>query len=294
MWFLDLLTQSTIAHAIFIYAFVIAFGVILGKVKIFGVSLGVTFVLFVGIIVGQLYYSFQPDIPAVDPGVLHFIKEFGLILFIFSIGLQVGPGFFSSFKKGGIVLNGLAMLIIGLDLVVALIIYFGVGNINITDLVGVLSGAVTNTPGLGAAQQTLNEVNYPDAANAIKSMSMGYAAAYPLGVVGIILSMILVKVIFKINLSEESKSLEAEKEESQLKPYMITVEVTNRLIHNMPLARLISIIDRNFVISRMKKSGSDEIIIPTSKTIISEGDLLYMVISAQDEDAFVSIIGPKI
>ena len=294
MWFLDLLTQSTIAHAILLYAFVIAFGVILGKVKIFGVSLGVTFVLFVGIIVGQLYYSFQPNLPAIDPGVLHFIKEFGLILFIFSIGIQVGPGFFSSFKKGGIVLNGLAMLIVGLDLVVALIIYFGVGNINITDLVGVLSGAVTNTPGLGAAQQTLNEVNYPDAANAIKSMSMGYAAAYPLGVVGIILSMILVKIIFKINLADETKTLEAEKEESQLKPYMITVEVTNRLIHNMPLARLISIIDRNFVISRMKKSGSDEIIIPTSKTIISEGDLLYMVISAQDEEAFVAIIGPKI
>ncbi|MGN0211782.1 MAG: putative transporter [Muribaculaceae bacterium] len=294
MWFLDLLTHNSIAHAIFLYAFVIAIGVILGKVKIFGVSLGVTFVLFVGIIVGQLYYSFVPDIPAIDTGVLHFIKEFGLILFIFSIGLQVGPGFFSSFKKGGIVLNGLAMLIIALDLVVALIIYFGVGNISITDLVGVLSGAVTNTPGLGAAQQTLTEVNAPDAANAIKSMSMGYAAAYPLGVVGIILSMILVKVIFKINLGEETKHLEEEKEESQLKPYMITVKVTNKLIHGMPLGRLISIIDRNFVISRIRQHESEEIIIPTSKTIINENDLLYMVISAQDEDAFVSIIGPKI
>lgn len=294
MWFLDLLTHNSIAHAIFLYAFVIAIGVILGKVKIFGVSLGVTFVLFVGIIVGQLYYSFVPDIPAIDTGVLHFIKEFGLILFIFSIGLQVGPGFFSSFKKGGIVLNGLAMLIIALDLVVALIIYFGVGNISITDLVGVLSGAVTNTPGLGAAQQTLTEVNAPDAANAIKSMSMGYAAAYPLGVVGIILSMILVKVIFKINLGEETKHLEEEKEESQLKPYMITVKVTNKLIHGMPLGRLISIIDRNFVISRIRQHESEEIIIPTSKTIINENDLLYMVISSQDEDAFVSIIGPKI
>ena len=294
MWFIDLLTHNSIAHAIFLYAFVIAIGVILGKVKIFGVSLGVTFVLFVGIIVGQLYYSFVPDIPAIDTGVLHFIKEFGLILFIFSIGLQVGPGFFSSFKKGGIVLNGLAMLIIALDLVVALIIYFGVGNISITDLVGVLSGAVTNTPGLGAAQQTLTEVNAPDAANAIKSMSMGYAAAYPLGVVGIILSMILVKVIFKINLGEETKHLEEEKEESQLKPYMITVKVTNKLIHGMPLGRLISIIDRNFVISRIRQHESEEIIIPTSKTIINENDLLYMVISSQDEDAFVSIIGPKI
>ena len=123
---------------------------------------------------------------------------------------------------------------------------------------------------------------------------MGYAAAYPLGVVGIILSMILVKVIFKINLSEETKHLDDEKEESQLKPYMITIKVTNKLIHGMTLGRLISIIDRNFVISRIKQHESDEIIIPTSKTVINENDLLYMVISAQDEDAFVSIIGPRI
>lgn len=294
MWFLDLLTKSTIAHAVFLYAFVIAIGVVLGKVKIFGVSLGVTFVLFVGIVVGQLYYSFLPDMPAIDNDVLQFIKEFGLILFIFSIGIQVGPGFFSSFKKGGIVLNELAMLIVALNLVVALIIYFGIGNINITDLVGVLSGAVTNTPGLGAAQQTLTEVHAPGAAESIKGMSMGYAAAYPLGVVGIILSMILVKVFFKINLSDEAKNIETEKEESQLKPYLITVQVTNKLINSMTVGKLCSIIDRNFVISRIKRHDSDEIIIPTSQTVINADDYLLIVISAQDEDAFVAIIGPKI
>lgn len=294
MWFYDLLVNSTIAHAIFLYAFVIAIGVILGKMKIFGVSLGVTFVLFVGIVVGQLYYSFVPDMPAINTDVLHFIKEFGLILFIFSIGIQVGPGFFSSFKKGGIVLNGLATLIVVLNIVVALILYFGVGNISITDLVGVLSGAVTNTPGLGAAQQTLNEVNAPDAAASIRGMSMGYAAAYPLGVVGIILSMILVKVFFKVNLSEESKQLETEKEESLLKPHLITIQVTNPLINKLTIGKLSDIIDRNYVISRIKRHDSEEIIIPNSQTVINADDYLLMVISAQDEDAFVSIIGPKI
>ena len=293
MWFYDLLINNTIAHAIFIYAFVIAIGVILGKMKIFGVSLGVTFVLFVGIVVGQLYYSYVPDMPAINGEVLHFLKEFGLILFIFSIGIQVGPGFFSSFKKGGIVLNGLAALIVALNLVVALVIYFGVGNINITNLVGVLSGAVTNTPGLGAAQQTLTEVNAPDAANAIRGMSMGYAAAYPLGVVGIILSMILVKVFFKINLSEEAEHLEEEKEESLLKPHLVTIQVTNKLIDNLTIKKLGEIIDRNFVISRLRRHDSEEIIIPTSETVIHANDYLLIVMSAQEEDAFVSIIGPK-
>ena len=193
-WILDLLFNTdSIAHAIILYAFVIAFGVLLGKVKFFGVSLGVTFVLFVGLLVGHFGFS-------VNNNTLKFVQDFGLILFIFSIGLQVGPGFFSSFKKGGLLLNGLAVLIITLNIAVALIIYYTAGNVSITDMVGILSGAVTNTPGLGAAQQTLTEVQGAGAAEGIKGMSMGYAAAYPLGVVGIILSMILLKTIFKIKL----------------------------------------------------------------------------------------------
>ena len=170
-WLTELIMDNnSIAHAIFLYALVIAFGVILGKIKIFGVSLGVTFVLFVGILVGHLQLTVNTEI-------LHFIREFGLILFIFSIGLQVGPGFFSSFKRGGLILNGLAVLIILLNIAVALAIYFGFGDISISNLVGVLSGAVTNTPGLGAAQQTLTEVAGTNAATAdsIKGMAMGYA-----------------------------------------------------------------------------------------------------------------------
>ena len=185
-WITNLLfDKDSIAHVILIYSLAISAGVALGKIRILGVSLGVTFVLFVGLLLGHLKFAINPDI-------LGFIREFGLIMFIFSIGMQVGPGFFSSFKEGGVKLNGLALAIIGLNIVVALAIYFGVDNISITDLVGVLSGAVTNTPGLGAAQQTLIEVSGKTAEtqSAIDSMSMGYAAAYPLGVLGIILSMI--------------------------------------------------------------------------------------------------------
>ena len=180
-WFIDLITGDTIAHALFIYAIVIAIGVALGKVKIFGISLGTTFILFVGILAGHLGLS-------VHEGILKFMQDFGLILFIFSIGLQVGPGFFSSFKEGGLKLNALAMSIVALNIVVALVIYFTT-NVEPNQLIGIMSGAVTNTPGLGAAQQTIIETQPAgtDVGSINDAMSMGYAAAYPLGVVGIIL-----------------------------------------------------------------------------------------------------------
>ena len=156
-----------------LYSFVIALGVFLGKLKVGGVSLGVTFVLFVGIVMGHLGY-------VVNAEVLKFIREFGLILFIFSIGIQVGPGFFASFKKGGMRLNGLAVLGIALNVLIVLAIYYIDGNTQIEALVGVMSGAVTNTPGLAAARQAV------DNPESINIMAMGYAAAYPLGVCGII------------------------------------------------------------------------------------------------------------
>ena len=289
-WLTELvMDNNSIAHAIFLYALVIAFGVILGKIKIFGVSLGVTFVLFVGILVGHLQLTVNTEI-------LHFIREFGLILFIFSIGLQVGPGFFSSFKRGGLILNGLAVLIIALNIVVAIAIYYGFGDISISNLVGVLSGAVTNTPGLGAAQQTLTEVAgaTPETADAIKGMAMGYAAAYPLGVLGIILSMILIKAIFRISLDKEQENLNHENEQSQLQPHVITLQVTNALIFNHTVKQVHDVIDRNYVISRMKKAATGEIIIPKSDTLIEKDDLLLIVISAQEEHVYESVIGHKI
>lgn len=285
-WIQDLLFNSeSVAHAILIYALVIAFGVALGKVKILGVSLGVTFVLFVGLLIGHFGFL-------VNGNVIKFVQDFGLILFIFSIGMQVGPGFFSSFKKGGFLLNGLAILIITLNIAVALTIYYTAGNVSLTDMVGILSGAVTNTPGLGAAQQTLTEIQGDTAAGAIQGMSMGYAAAYPLGVVGIILSMILIKSIFKIKLEDETKKLEEENAQSQLMPYVITLRAENSGIFNKSVKEIHDVIGRNFVISRMLSDG--KFTIPTSSTIVKEGDLLLIVISVQDEAAYTTIIGPKV
>ena len=286
MWIKDLFMGDGVAHAIFIYALVIALGVILGKVKVLGISLGATFVLFMGILAGHLGMS-------VDPGIIRFVQEFGLILFIFSIGLQVGPGFFSSFREGGVVLNGLAVLIVVLNIAVALGIYFGVGDLRLTDLVGILSGAVTNTPGLGAAQQTLLETHGAEANALNQSMSMGYAAAYPLGVVGIILSMIVVKAVFRINAEHESQQIEDDATRSQLAPHILTYQVTNRLIVGRDIRRLHTIIDHNFVISRLKQASDGQVIIPKSETVIHENDLLLVVLSAQDEEVFDAIIGPQ-
>ncbi len=285
-WLTELFIGNSVAHTLLIYAIVIAIGVLLGKVKIFGISLGATFVLFCGILAGHLGV-------AVDGPTLKFIQEFGLILFIFSIGLQVGPSFFSSFKQEGIQLNGVAMLIVGLNVVVALAIYFIAGNISITDMVGVMSGAVTNTPGLGAAQQALIETVGERAGDLNESMSLGYAAAYPLGVIGIILSMVLLRAFFRINVDKEIEAIEREKEDSQLKPYVITYQVTNKLIYDIPVTRLHAIIDHNFTISRMKRvDGTIEI--PQGETIIHQDDVLRIVMSAHDQDIFDAVIGPHV
>lgn len=272
--------NESLAGTIVLYSFVIALGVYLGKLKIFGVSLGVTFVLFVGIIMGHFGYI-------VDHDVLHFIREFGLILFIFSIGLQVGPGFFSSFKRGGMKLNGLAVLGIVLNVAIVLGIYlFEGGDTKIEALVGVMSGAVTNTPGLAAAQQGVN-------ASQADTMAMGYAAAYPLGVVGIILSMFIIKAIFRINVKNEVKEIEEEQENSQLKPHIVTFEVSNDLIDGKNLVELHDIIQCNFVVSRlMRPDGA--VVIPKASTEIHTGDKLYIVMSAQDEDRLKALIGPEI
>ena len=292
-WLFDLFAGSTIAHALFVYSIVIAIGVILGKVKFLGISLGATFVLFVGILMGHIGNLISPDEAFINHNTLKFIQEFGLILFVFSIGLQVGPSFFSTIKDGGMLLNGLAVCIILLNIVVALAIYFGIGGVAPNEIVGILSGAVTNTPGLGAAQQSLIETQ-GDAAGALnESMAMGYAAAYPLGVVGIILSIILVKVIFKVNIKHDAKEIEDDNANSLLKPHVVTYKVTNKLIFDRSIKRLHDIMDRNFVISRLKKHDG-EIVIPVADTIVSEGDLLRVVISEQDEEVFDAVIGPKV
>lgn len=272
--------NTGLASTIVLYSFVIALGVYLGKLKIAGVSLGVTFVLFVGILMGHFGYI-------VDGEVLHFIREFGLILFIFSIGIQVGPAFFSSFKQGGIRLNSLAVLGIALNVAIVLAIYYIDGNTSISALVGVMSGAVTNTPGLAAAQQAVGNAAEAD------TMAMGYAAAYPLGVVGIIVSILIVKALFRIKINREVKEIEDEAENSVLKPHVLTLEATNSLIEGKNLQQLHDIINCNFVVSRLMRADGT-IIIPQSDTQIHIGDKLLTVMSAQDEERLSAVIGPQV
>ncbi len=277
--------NTSLAATIILLSFVIAAGIFIGKIKIAGVSLGVTFVLFVGILMGHFRYE-------IDPGILKFVREFGLILFIFSIGLQVGPGFFSSFKKGGLRLNGLALLGISLNVVLVLIIYYSGWIDDIPALVGVMSGAVTNTPGLAAAQQTVATIPGVDP-EAVNTMANGYAAAYPLGVLGIILSMFIVKWVFRIRNEQEISNIEREQEDSHLKPFLISVKVTNALIDGHSMLQLHDVVQTNFVVSRLM--GSDgKVTIPKSSTTIHTGDILLVVCSAHDAERFKAVIGPEV
>lgn len=273
--------NSSLAATLVLYSFVIAAGIYLGKIKVAGVSLGVTFVLFVGILMGHFGYI-------VDGEVLKFIREFGLILFIFAIGLQVGPAFFSSFKKGGVRLNVLAVCIVALNVGIAVIIYLL--NRDFTSpaaIVGVLSGAVTNTPGLAAAQQAVTQ---PGAAD---TMAMGYAAAYPLGVVGIIASMLILRKVFRVNIADEIKKLDDEAAEEQQAPAKVSFEVTNERINGLTLKQLHDVIHCDFVISRLL-NAYNEVVIPTSQTQVHVGDKVKVIMSAQDELAFSAMLGPQI
>ncbi len=273
--------NTSLASTLVLLSFVIAAGIYLGKIRFWGVSLGVTFVLFVGILMGHFGYEIQPE-------VLKFVREFGLILYIFAIGLQVGPGFFSSFKKGGVRLNMLAVLGILLNVGIVVAIYFIDGKTSINALVGVMSGAVTNTPGLAAAQQAVGSN-----LEAVNTMSMGYAAAYPLGVLGIITSILLVKAIFRVKIENEIAEINRETEDSQQKPHLVSYEVTNQLVNGKTLLQLHDIIHCDFVVSRLMDSEGN-IIIPKSSTEIHVGDKLYVVMSAQDEHSFAAVLGHSI
>ena len=208
-----------VAHSVLILSLVITFGIMLGKLKVAGISLGVTWILFVGIVFGHFDMN-------LDEHLLHFLKEFGLILFVYSIGLQVGPGFFSAFKKGGLTLNMVAMLSVFLSVVITIVLHFATG-IPITTMVGILSGAVTNTPGLGAAQQANSDLNGVDA----PEIALGYAVAYPLGVVGCILALLALKIFMRINTQKEEEDAEhglGHLQELTVRP--ISVEIRNEAI----------------------------------------------------------------
>lgn len=281
-WLESLLWDSTsVVHIVCLYAFVISVGVLLGKIKVFGVSLGVTFVLFTGILMGHFGFTGETHI-------LHFIREFGLILFVFCIGLQVGPSFFSSFKKGGMTLNMLAVGIVVLNIVVALSIYFiANGQVELPMMIGILYGAVTNTPGLGAAQEALNQLHYTG-----DPIALGYACAYPLGVVGIIASIIAIRYIFRINLSKEEKELQSQESDMKHQPHMLHLEVRNESIDGKKLLQVKDFLGRPFVCSRIRHEG--HVSIPSQDTEFHIGDQLFIVCSEEDAAAVTAFIGREI
>ena len=286
-WLTNLFTNTgSVAHIALLYAVVIAVGVYLGKIKVFGISLGVTFVLFAGIVAGHFGFTAPVDI-------LTFVQDFGLILFVFMIGLQVGPGFFESFGAAGVKLNGLAVTAIALNILVMFGCYFIFfdtnNNTTLPMMVGTLYGAVTNTPGLGAANEALGSV-YGEEAPQIAS---AYACAYPLGVLGIIGAIILVRYICKVHLEKEEADLEAQANANvNKKPHKMHLEVTNKYLEGKTLLQVHDFLNRDFVCSRILHDG--HVSIPNRNTVFHIGDQLFIVCSEADWEAIMAFIGPVI
>lgn len=272
-----------VAHSVLILSLVIAFGIMLAKIKVAGVSLGITWILFVGIVFGHFDMTLNEHL-------LHFMKEFGLILFVYSIGLQVGPGFFSAFKKGGLTLNLLAMLVVFLGVVITIILHFVTGT-PITTMVGILSGAVTNTPGLGAAQQANSDLNGIDA----PEIALGYAVAYPLGVVGIILSLIALKYILRINTKTEEAEVErglGHIQELTVRP--ISFEIRNEAIDGKKIKDIRPLMNRDFVISRVRYHDGQETELANSDTVLHLNDKILVISTPKDIEAISVFFGKQI
>lgn len=286
-WLINLFTATdSVAHIALLYSCVIAVGVGLGKIKIGGISLGVTFVLFAGIAAGHIGFT-------ATPSVLSFLQEFGLILFVFMIGLQVGPGFFESFRRGGITLNALSTTIILLNIAVMFACYYIFFDTsdpkNLPMMVGTLYGAVTNTPGLGAANEALASV-FKD--GNIPQIASGYACAYPLGVLGIIGATIALRYICKISISREEEKLDDEEHENgAVKPHFMNIEITNSYLEGKTIAQVHNFLNRDFVCSRLLHDG--HVITPTGKTVFHIGDRLFIVCAENDSEAIIAFIGPE-
>lgn len=287
-WLINLFTTTdSVAHIVLLYAIVIAVGVYLGKIKIGGISIGVTFVLFAGIAAGHIGFTAPTNI-------LSFLQEFGLILFVFMTGLQVGPGFLESFRKGGITLNLLSTVMVVLNVIVMFACYYIFFDTsdpkNLLMMVGTLYGAVTNTPGLGAANETLYSIFDK---GEVPQIASGYACAYPLGVLGIIGATIAIKYIFGIKLEKEEEELAKEEEDNDdVKPHFMDLEVTNLYLEGKTLAQVHNFLNRDFVCSRILHDG--HVSIPNGSTIFHIGDKLFVVCAENDAEAIIAFIGPTI
>jgi len=279
-WLVDLVWNNSIAHTIFLLGIVISLGVWLGKIKIGGISLGVTWVLFVGLILGHFGLN-------VEPHIIHFLKEFGLILFVYSIGLQVGPGFFSSFRKDGMRLNGLAATIVMLGVLIAVVFYY-ITPFPISTIVGILSGAITNTPGMGAAQEAYAQVK----GSTDPTIALGYAAAYPLGVVGIIGATVLIRYIFRVRMTIEKERID---EENKLNSnfILISLQLKNPSIFGKSVAEVTSLMNSHFVISRIrKKDGTVEL--TKSESILEQDDIIFVATETSERERILAFLGTEV
>ena len=281
-WLVDLFTGSGVAHSVFVLALVIAIGLGLNRIKFGSVSLGVTWILFVGIVAGHFGFL-------LDNTTAHFVKEFGLILFIYSIGLEVGPGFFSSFRKGGVTLNMLAIAMVLLACVTAYVIHLITGT-TLIDMVGVLSGAVTNTPGMGAAQQTF----YDMTGEVNTSIAQGYAVTYPLGVVGVILSIIVLKRLFRVNFDNERRIMMERNKENAEQLDAVTLEVHNDSVCGHTIREIQELFSRKCVITRVLHERTHDIELADSTTTLGMGDKIFLVATPLEVEALTLLIGPRI
>lgn len=285
----ELIFGTGIAHTILLFALVIATGIYLGRFKVKGVSIGSTWILFVGILLS--HFGFRAD-----PHILSFMKDFGLILFVFSIGLQVGPGFFHTFRTGGLKINLLAFLMVILAVGVTLSIHFITGE-DLRIMTGVMSGAVTNTPGLGAAQQTLSDamsasgISQAVVADSTSSIASAYAVAYPLGVLGVIFLLIFFKAIFKVDIDKEKEALDNEGNEGG-NAIRASYQVCNPALFGMTVASLIKDDGDRFVISRISHGGVVET--PGPATVLNEGDNVLVITSQAHEEAVKILFGKEL
>ena len=289
-WIINLFTNTeSVAHIALLYAIVISVGILLGKIKIGGISLGVTFVLFAGIVAGHIGFTAPVNI-------LGFVQDFGLILFVFCIGLQVGPGFFESFRKGGVTLNLLSTSIVLLNVAVMFACYYIFfdtnDKTNLPMMVGTLYGAVTNTPGLGAANEALEPV-WNAANGTMPQIASGYACAYPLGVLGIIGATIAVRFLTGTKLAEEEEILkEEEAENPHAKPHQMHLKVDNTYLAGRTVKQINEFLNRDVVFSRLMHNGN--VIIPSSKDVFEMGDEVLVVCAEADAEAIQAFIGPEI
>ena len=275
-WLQEAFLEPTMVQAVIIISLVSALGLYLGRIKIFGISLGITFVFFAGILAGHLGIVVNKDM-------LYFAQSFGLILFVYALGLQVGPGFFSSLKKGGVAMNmmGLGVILLGLIMTVGL---HWVTGVSLSNMVGLLCGAVTNTPALGDAQQALLQID-PANTKGVTDMALACAVAYPLGVVGVILAIIILRALFA---DKKQKDL---KEQRDTTTYVAEFHVSNPAIYEKSIKDVMKLTDKHFVISRVWRNG--KVSIPTSDTLLHEHDHLLIISVKSDVENIKVLFGEQ-